>query len=131
MAAAFRGMTAALYRRIEASERFAQDVAHELKNPLTAAGSVAQALAYAKSPGQQQELVRQIQEELKRLNKLITDVASASRHATRTSSVATTAVTIRHLIENDRILFLQGVAVPPNRVNHFVARPAFKFPAQP
>ena len=37
MATAFREMTASLYRRIEASERFAQDVAHELKNPLTAA----------------------------------------------------------------------------------------------
>jgi two-component system sensor histidine kinase ChvG len=79
MATAFREMTASLYRRIEASERFAQDVAHELKNPLTAARSTAESLAYAKSPEQQQELVRQIQEELKRLNKLITDVSNASR----------------------------------------------------
>src|SRR5262249_19818090 len=44
MAAAFREMTASLHRRIEASERFAQDVAHELKNPLTAARSTAEAL---------------------------------------------------------------------------------------
>jgi len=79
MAAAFREMTASLYRRIEASERFAQDVAHELKNPLTAARSTAEALAYAKSPEQQAELVQQIQGELKRLNKLITDVSNASR----------------------------------------------------
>ena len=47
MATAFREMTASLYRRIEASERFAQDVAHELKNPLTAARSTAESLAYA------------------------------------------------------------------------------------
>jgi len=79
MAAAFREMTASLHRRIEASERFAQDVAHELKNPLTAARSTAEALAYAKSPEQQGELVQQIQGELKRLNKLITDVSNASR----------------------------------------------------
>lgn len=79
MATAFRDMTASLYRRIEASERFAQDVAHELKNPLTAARSTAEALAYARTPEQQQELVFQIQGELKRLNKLITDVANASR----------------------------------------------------
>src|SRR5215813_8133523 len=79
MAAAFREMTASLHRRIEASERFAQDVAHELKNPLTAARSTAEALAYAKSPEQQAELVEQIQGELKRLNKLITDVSNASR----------------------------------------------------
>jgi two-component system sensor histidine kinase ChvG len=79
MATSFQNMTQSLYRRIEASERFAQDVAHELKNPLTAARSTAEAMAYAKTPAAQQELVRQIQEELKRLNKLITDVSNASR----------------------------------------------------
>lgn len=78
MTTAFHKMTASLYRRIEASERFAQDVAHELKNPLTAARSTAEALAYAKTPDMQRELVVQIQAELGRLNKLITDVANAS-----------------------------------------------------
>lgn len=79
MAAAFRNMTTALYRRIEASENFAADVAHELKNPLTAARSTAEALAYAKSEEQRAELVTQIQGELQRLNRLITDVSATSR----------------------------------------------------
>ena len=79
MASAFGAMTAALYRRIEASESFAADVAHELKNPLTAARSVAESLAYAKTETQREELVRQIQNELTRLNRLITDVSNASR----------------------------------------------------
>src|SRR5262245_33564188 len=57
MAAAFREMTEALYRRVEASERFAQDVAHELRNPLTAARSTAEALAYAKTPEQDRKSV--------------------------------------------------------------------------
>ena len=79
LARAFRSMTASLYRRIEASEKFAADVAHELKNPLTAARSTAEALAYAKTPEQREELVEQIQLELKRLNRLISDVSNASR----------------------------------------------------
>jgi two-component system sensor histidine kinase ChvG len=79
MATAFRTMTEALYRRVEASERFAADVAHELKNPLTAARSTAESLAYAKSDAHRKELVGQIQNELKRLNRLITDVSNASR----------------------------------------------------
>jgi two-component system, OmpR family, sensor histidine kinase ChvG len=79
MASAFRQMTIALYRRIEASEKFAADVAHELKNPLTAARSTAESMSYARTPEQREELARQIQEELKRLNRLITDVANASR----------------------------------------------------
>lgn len=79
MAVAFRNMTAALFRRIEASEKFAADVAHELKNPLTAARSTAESLTYARSEEQRHQLVEQIQSELKRLNRLITDVSNASR----------------------------------------------------
>ncbi|NOU08137.1 MAG: HAMP domain-containing protein [Hyphomicrobiaceae bacterium] len=79
MARNFSTMTAALYRRIEASDRFAQDVAHELKNPVAAARSTAESLGYAKTPEKRDELVRQIQGELKRLNRLISDVANASR----------------------------------------------------
>ncbi len=79
MSSAFREMTSALYRRIEASEKFAADVAHELKNPLTAARSTAESMSYAKTPEQRQQLAEQIQSELKRLNRLITDVSNASR----------------------------------------------------
>jgi two-component system, OmpR family, sensor histidine kinase ChvG len=79
MAGAFQAMTAALYRRIEASEKFAADVAHELKNPLTAARSTAESLSYAKTDEERENLVQQIQGELKRLNRLITDVSNASR----------------------------------------------------
>lgn len=79
LATAFQDMTASLYRRIAASEKFAADVAHELKNPLTAARSTAESLTYAKTPEQRDQLVQQIQGELKRLNRLITDVSNASR----------------------------------------------------
>lgn len=79
MASAFAAMTAGLYRRIEASESFAADVAHELKNPLAAARSMAESLSYAKTDEQRKEVVTQIQNELKRLNRLITDVSNASR----------------------------------------------------
>jgi two-component system sensor histidine kinase ChvG len=79
MAGAFARMTSALYRRIEASEKFAADVAHELKNPLAAARGTADVLTYAKTDEERQELVTQIQGELKRLNRLITDVSNASR----------------------------------------------------
>lgn len=79
MASAFGAMTESLYRRIESSEKFAADVAHELKNPLTAASSTAQALTYAKTEEQRDMLVQQIQGELTRLSRLITDVSRASR----------------------------------------------------
>jgi two-component system sensor histidine kinase ChvG len=103
MASAFRQMTSALYRRIEASEKFAADVAHELKNPLTAARSTAESMSYARTPEQREELVRQIQEELKRLNRLITDVANASRLdaelARQETEVLDLAASLRGLVE--------------------------------
>ena len=78
MAQAFSAMTNSLYERIEASEKFAADVAHELKNPLTAASSMAQSLEYARTEEEREHVVQQIQHELKRLNRLISDVSHAS-----------------------------------------------------
>jgi two-component system sensor histidine kinase ChvG len=79
MAQAFREMVASLYRRVEASDRFAQDVAHELKNPVAAARATAESLAYAKTDAERAQKVREITGEMIRLNRLITDVAKASR----------------------------------------------------
>jgi two-component system sensor histidine kinase ChvG len=101
LAGAFRSMTAALIRRIEASEKFAADVAHELKNPLTAARSTAESLAYAKTEEQRQQLMGQIQGELKRLNRLITDVSNASR--------LDAELALQHTAPLDLTLMLEGL----------------------
>lgn len=100
MARAFRSMTASLYQRIEASEKFAADVAHELKNPLTAARSTAESLAYARTDAQREELVKQIQLELKRLNRLITDVSKASRLDAELARQHTEPVAVISILEN-------------------------------
>jgi len=96
----FTTMTSALLRRIDASEKFAADIAHELKNPLTAARSTAESLAYARTDAQRSELVEQIQEELKRLNKLITDVSNASRMDAELARHAPEPVDIASLTTN-------------------------------
>jgi two-component system, OmpR family, sensor histidine kinase ChvG len=93
-------MTRSLYRRIEASEKFAADVAHELKNPLTAAQVMAQSLHYARTPEQREQVVQQIQGELKRLNRLITDVASTSRLDAELALQKTEPVDIRGIINS-------------------------------
>jgi two-component system sensor histidine kinase ChvG len=91
-------MTQSLYRRIEASEKFAADVAHELKNPLTAAQVMAQSLHYARTPEQRDQVVQQIQGELKRLNRLITDVANTSRLDAELALQTTEPVDVRGII---------------------------------
>nr|WP_224705077.1 sensor histidine kinase [Devosia sp. CJK-A8-3] len=76
---AFRRMTDGLYNRIEAIERFAADVAHELKNPLTSLRSAVETLPLAKRPEDRERLNAIIQHDVKRLDRLITDISSASR----------------------------------------------------
>lgn len=105
MAQAFKAMTHSLFRRIENSERFAADVAHELKNPLTAASSTAESLEYAKTPEQRAVLVQQIRGELRRLNRLITDVSSASRLDAELARQAQDPVEIDKLLQDMMMLF--------------------------
>ncbi len=74
-----RGMTSALYSRIEAIESFAADVAHELKNPLTSLRSAVETLPIAKTEESRGRLLAIIQHDVKRLDRLISDISDASR----------------------------------------------------
>ncbi|MEO8758431.1 MAG: sensor histidine kinase [Devosia sp.] len=76
---ALRSMTSALYNRIEAIERFAADVAHELKNPLTSLRSAVETLPRAKRPEDRERLNAIIQHDVRRLDRLISDISNASR----------------------------------------------------
>ena len=74
-----RDMTDALYARIEAIESFAADVAHELKNPLTSLRSAVETLPVAKSEESRMRLLTVIQHDVRRLDRLISDISDASR----------------------------------------------------
>lgn len=79
LSGSFREMTQALYNRIEAIERFAADVAHELKNPLTSLRSAVETLPLAKSEEARGRLLAVIRHDVKRLDRLISDISDASR----------------------------------------------------
>ncbi|UDL92830.1 sensor histidine kinase [Mesorhizobium sp. PAMC28654] len=76
---AVRDMTNALYARIEAIESFAADVSHELKNPLTSLRSAVETLPLAKNDHSRSRLMEIIQHDVRRLDRLITDISDASR----------------------------------------------------
>jgi two-component system sensor histidine kinase ChvG len=79
LSGALRDMTKALYNRIDAIESFAADVAHELKNPLTSLRSAVETLPLAKKAEARQRLMSIIQHDVKRLDRLISDISDASR----------------------------------------------------
>jgi two-component system sensor histidine kinase ChvG len=79
LSCALRDMTKALYDRIEAIERFAADVAHELKNPLTSLRSAVETLPIARAPESRQRLLSIMEHDVRRLDRLISDISDASR----------------------------------------------------
>jgi len=79
LSGALREMTDSLYNRIEAIERFAADVAHELKNPLTSLRSAVETLPLAKTENSRSRLLAVIEHDVRRLDRLISDISDASR----------------------------------------------------
>jgi len=74
-----RSMTAGLYDRIDDIDNFAADVAHEIKNPLTSLRSATETLANAKTKQQREKLIAIVQNDVTRMDRLITDISKASR----------------------------------------------------
>jgi two-component system sensor histidine kinase ChvG len=79
LSGALRDMTDALYKRIDAIESFAADVAHELKNPLTSLRSATETLPLARTDESKERLMEIIKHDVKRLDRLISDISDASR----------------------------------------------------
>jgi two-component system sensor histidine kinase ChvG len=79
LSGALRTMTDALYSRIEAIESFAADVAHELKNPLTSLRSAVETLPLAKTDQSRARLLGVIEHDVRRLDRLISDISDLSR----------------------------------------------------
>jgi two-component system sensor histidine kinase ChvG len=79
LSGALRGMVAALYDRIEANEQFAADVAHEIKNPLSSLRSAVDTMRVAKNDVQRERLLEVIEHDVRRLDRLVSDISNASR----------------------------------------------------
>jgi two-component system sensor histidine kinase ChvG len=79
LSVAMRGMVAALYDRIDANEQFAADVAHEIKNPLASLRSAVASMHFARRDDQRTELLDVIDHDVRRLDRLVSDISNASR----------------------------------------------------
>ncbi|MBR2575547.1 MAG: sensor histidine kinase [Loktanella sp.] len=79
LSGALRGMVSALYDRIESNEQFAADVAHEIKNPLASLRSAVGTMRIATQADQRERMLDLIEHDIKRLDRLISDISNASR----------------------------------------------------
>jgi two-component system, OmpR family, sensor histidine kinase ChvG len=98
LSGALRDMTDALYNRIEAIEMFAADVSHELKNPLTSLRSAVETLPLARTDSSRSRLLAVIEHDVKRLDRLISDISDASRLDAELQRQDMTLVDLRRLL---------------------------------
>jgi two-component system, OmpR family, sensor histidine kinase ChvG len=98
LSGSLRDMTAALWQRMDAIERFAADVAHELKNPLGSVRSAIETAARVTDPAKQQKLLALVLEDIERLTRLINDISEASRLDAELSRTAMTRVYIGRVL---------------------------------
>jgi two-component system sensor histidine kinase ChvG len=124
---ALRSMTSALYNRIEAIERFAADVAHELKNPLTSLRSAVETLPRARRPEDVERLNAIIQHDVRRLDRLISDISNASRLDAELAREGAEAVDIEKLC--DAMVSMQRDLAAPHDVDVVFDRRRSKYPA--
>jgi two-component system, OmpR family, sensor histidine kinase ChvG len=99
LADSLSAMTRALYARIDAIERFAADVAHELKNPLTSLKSAVEMLRRARDDASYERLMGIVANDIARIDRLITDISDASRLDAELSREQLRAVDLVHLLE--------------------------------
>ena len=108
---ALQEMTDAQSERMDAIESFAADVAHEIRNPLTSIRSAVETLDLVSDPAARARLMAILQQDVGRLDRLITDISNASRLDAELSREPTRTVDLGRLL-GDITAMYQASAKP-------------------
>lgn len=100
LSTSLREMTNALYSRIDAIEAFAADVAHEIKNPLTSLRSAVESLRIVRDDKSKEKLMRVIEKDVVRMDRLLTDISNASRLDAELVREKATVFDVNELLHN-------------------------------
>ncbi|CAK0741309.1 Sensor protein ChvG [Azospirillaceae bacterium] len=121
---ALRAMTGALWARMDAIERFAADVAHEIKNPLTSLRSAVETAARVQDDARRRRLMSIIIDDVRRLDRLISDISNASRLDAELSREVLSPVDVGAMLDMLAMLHTETCAVDaPNAPRLVVERP--------
>jgi two-component system sensor histidine kinase ChvG len=100
LARAVSDMTGALRQRIDAVDTFAADVAHEIKNPLASLRSAIDTLPRVEDPELRSELIQIATHDVRRIDRLVTEIAAASRVDAEISRATLERVDLAELFAN-------------------------------
>jgi two-component system sensor histidine kinase ChvG len=99
LSGALRDMTSALYERLDAIEAFAADVAHEIKNPLSSIRSAVESLSRIKDITRQQALITIIGDDIRRIDRLISDISDEARLGAELARAERTTIDLADVAE--------------------------------
>ncbi|WP_066519398.1 sensor histidine kinase [Sphingobium cloacae] len=121
LARALSDMSHALRQRIDATDAFAADVSHELKNPIASLRSALDALDRVEQPDLRTQLMDICKEDVRRLDRLVTDIAEASRIDAQLSRTRFEPIDLGLLIE--KMVIAREARGVPRGVRLAFARP--------
>jgi len=100
LARALHDMTQSLRQRIDATDAFAADVTHELKNPLASLRSAVDTLERVEDPALRRQMLDVVRQDVGRLDRLVVDIAEASRLDAELSRARFEPIDLGRLIES-------------------------------
>lgn len=121
LARALSDMSQALRQRIDATEAFAADVSHELKNPLASLRSAVDSLDLVKDLELREQLVEVIRDDVARMDRLITDISEASRLDAELSRARFETIDLGQMIE--QLVDAREARGLPDQIRLAFARP--------
>ena len=119
---ALSDMSAALRHRIDATEAFAADVSHEIKNPLASLRSALEGLERVDDPDLQKQLLDVANDDIRRIDRLINDISDASRVDAELARARFEPIDIGNMLE--QLLAAREQRTSNLGVNIAFARPA-------
>ncbi|WP_373491873.1 ATP-binding protein [Parasphingorhabdus sp.] len=120
---ALSDMSAALRHRINATEAFAADVSHEIKNPLASLRSALEGLERVDDPELQKQLLDVAKDDVRRIDRLINDISDASRVDAELARAKFEPIDIGNMLE-------QLLAAREQRASNLGVHIAFARPAK-
>lgn len=116
-----KDMTNGLYSRIDDIANFAADVAHEIKNPLTSLRSASDTLRHVKNDDQREKLISIIQEDVGRMDRLISDISRASKVDANLARETAQMINVYDILSNITEFYQQTQTGDNARVEHITA----------